>query len=376
MAYSSSALSSQGKDGSSSIALFSFVTAAEGYINSGNMKEAGRYIQLYKEANKNALTPQQRKEFQERIERVNNTLAIYQRSLEAPKRKEVQNINRAHVDDSFFSFHTLANLASNASQAIGKTNLTALGIIGASFFYSVPIGIGLGALGIGYKIYSLCGNVRSTIRNENLTNHRLFPQKTIKVNLINARQYDRAERPAACSFHAISAMDFISGHFDETARAIVQNNADHLSIMQNGIIDRGLQMYKEQSALRKELIRGADFEQITVPVSLKFRRKKENIIAINNSRDNVDELTAPIIEHLFSPSLSGKKIAWVKNINDESFALISNNSHMIVFDSHRNEINLVDKNSAQEFLKRKILQEHFGKQDYNYNAFEFALGES
>jgi hypothetical protein len=372
---STSSLSSQTNN--STTTLFSYVTAAEGYINSGNMNQANFFVQLYREGDKSSLTAQQRKEFQERIENVKNTIAIYQRSNEEPKRSEIQNRNKVQAEKpSLTTFQKLTGLASNLVQTIGKANLTALGIIGASFLYSTPVGVGLGALGLGYKIYSSCRGIRTGVRNKNLLRAPSFPQATQRVILTRARQYDRTESPAACSFHAICAMNFICDKFDEVATAIVHNQAANLSQMQNRIIDRGLQMYKEQKAIHEDLVTGADFQQIKIPNSLKFGKKVEEIISLNNNRDNLYELTLPIINHLFPVSITGKKIAWVKNINDESFALISNGTFMIVFDSHRNEILLVHKKNASEFLQKKILQEHFGRQDYNFNAFEYALGES
>lgn len=157
-----------------------------------------------------------------------------------------------------------------------------------------------------------------------------------KVPLVNARQYDIPnDQPAACTFHAVAALEVLSHRFDEVFTWIQMDNRIALSSFQRDLIlNEGLPFYRRALGANPQLIEGADFEQIRehlpedVPLNEVENAQERELFTVRINR---------LISDLFERNRP-LKMAWIKNGNEESFAVIVKKNRAIVFDSHRNEI--------------------------------------
>jgi hypothetical protein len=186
----------------------------------------------------------------------------------------------------------------------------------------------------------------------------------ITVELQKARQYDMpGERPSACTFHAIEAMNSIANDFDRVVKMIAQNDQKKLSQYQRGIIQKGLDNYTNALLQASSLIEGADLNDVRpfIPKGLEMGPSQSVIICSSNP--GLDQ----IADHLFS---GGSKVVWVKNNNSESFALIAKGNQVVLFDSHRNEILLL---SSKEQVVKAILAKSMGNE--SINVCDYGLGE-
>ncbi len=175
-----------------------------------------------------------------------------------------------------------------------------------------------------------------------------------KVNLMNARQYDMpGNQPAACTFHAVSALREISRNFEQVFNWVDQKDSAHLSAFQRSVIlNIGLPLYRQALAQNPELVEGADFAQIRpfLPPEVQLQQPANH----EDLRPFADRL-AEVVQHLF-PRLPATKMVWIKNGNEESFAVVSRGNRAIIFDSHKNEIiAATGRNGTEEALREKLL---------------------
>jgi hypothetical protein len=175
-----------------------------------------------------------------------------------------------------------------------------------------------------------------------------------KVTLQNARQYDMpGNQPAACTFHAISAMRELSANFDQVFNWVTLRDGANLSAFQrNVILNRGLPLYERAFAENPQIVEGADFDQIRpyFPAGVQLQQPPHN-----ENFQSFDNRLAPVVRHLFAP-LPATKMVWIKNGNEESFAVVSRGQRAIIFDSHKNEIIATSNQAAaQNTLREKLL---------------------
>lgn len=168
------------------------------------------------------------------------------------------------------------------------------------------------------------------------------------VALQNASQYDFNMKPSACTFHATLALKYISEHFEAVLDQIQKRDGDALSEIQKNIIQQGLDRYYQ--ALRKDdhILQGADIDQIELPAGVSLQK----VEAMVDGRSFQERLQT-VVDHLSQP-LPLNKTVFLKNGNDESFALIAKGNHTIVFDSHHNEITALSNRRVHEFLHNKL----------------------
>lgn len=175
-----------------------------------------------------------------------------------------------------------------------------------------------------------------------------------KVNLQNARQYDMpGNQPAACTFHAVSAMREISTNFEQVFNWIRDKNGAQLSALQIDVIcNKGLPLYRAALAQDDQLAQGADFQQILphLPAGIRLQQPANHEeLQTFNDRLNI------VVNHLFAP-LPHTKTVWIKNGNEESFAIVSRAGRAIIFDSHKNEIvGTTTQDALSNALREKLM---------------------
>lgn len=165
--------------------------------------------------------------------------------------------------------------------------------------------------------------------------------------LMNARQYDMpGNQPSACTFHAIAAQQQIAQNFDGIYQQFLRGESHALSQFQQGVIREGLAEYRRQLAARPDLLQGADLEHIRLPVGLHLEQyRSENLEPFGNRLDRV-------MNHLSTPG-NQTNVVWIKNGNEESFAVIAKSGRFIIFDSHKNEIFAA---SSLDETRKKLVQ--------------------
>jgi len=194
-------------------------------------------------------------------------------------------------------------------------------------------------------------------------------QEPIKIEFQGSSQYDMpGERPPACTFHAVQAMKRIGGNFDLIAGPIVRRGKG-LYLLQKAIIQGGLANYAKATLQKPKFQEGADLEDMREFIP-------ENVVlgasmpAVYKPGEGTDSDVAAIVDSLFADSGDKVKIAWVKNANEESFALISKKDQVILFDSHKNEI-------CMYFTKDQVRTALLAKLDFGGEGgspFDYALG--
>lgn len=191
------------------------------------------------------------------------------------------------------------------------------------------------------------------------------------VILTEARQYDMpGNQPSACTFHAIAAQTQIAQNFDLIYQQIMRGESRTLSQFQRGIVEAGLRDYNQQLARQPHLIQGADLEHIRLPEGLDLEQyRSENLEPFGDRLDRV-------MDHLSAPG-DQTKVVWIKNGNEESFAVIAKANRFVIFDSHKNEIFAA---SSLEEARRKLVQKlspfiNPGPQGIDMTPFEFATGQ-
>jgi hypothetical protein len=192
-----------------------------------------------------------------------------------------------------------------------------------------------------------------------------------RVSLINARQYDMpGSQPAACTFHAVSALREISRNFEQILNWADQRDSAHLSAFQRAVIlNMGLPLYREALARNPELVEGADFAQISpfLPPEVQLQQP-----ANHEGLRSFAERLAEVVGHLFA-LLPATKMVWIKNGNEESFAVVSRGNRAIIFDSHRNEIiATTSRNGTEEALREKLLPFSTENDGLDITPFSFA----
>jgi hypothetical protein len=196
------------------------------------------------------------------------------------------------------------------------------------------------------------------------------PTPTIAVRLQGARQQEAGRKgEPACTFHAVTAMSAIGGNFDVLAREIKEGRTADLSRRQNGIIDAGLVTYKQFPKLKG----GADINQLidgrAIPANVQMNRKFDDIQLVS-----FDTRLNDVVNHLYSPD-PRTKVVWIKNGNDESFAVITKGTESILFDSHQNEIILTtSREITRQVLDQKLRPFSQEMDGIDLNLFACAFG--
>lgn len=195
----------------------------------------------------------------------------------------------------------------------------------------------------------------------------LVAPDSIKVALRGARQYDMpGNKPAACTFHAFQAIRVIAANFDLLAGMINREDGANLSKIQRRVIEAGLIDYSRALRQNSKLVEGADLDHLR-PLLSKEIQMGSSLSVVFTPGAPSEDLTK-IADHLFSAGGPTKAI-WVKNPNDESFALIGNGNQVILFDSHYNEIQMLfTKEQLVNALQQKV------SIDPQINLFDYALG--
>lgn len=193
-----------------------------------------------------------------------------------------------------------------------------------------------------------------------------------KVRLHEATQQQMTETPAACSFHAISAMKEIGSNFDLIFDLIIRNQSLDLSRIQQNIIQNlGLPLYQQAVAVNPDVVKGADFEHFKpfLPQEINLVQPP-NYEKVSTLRQRIEQVVGHLSEQ--APEI---KTVWLKNGNDESFAVIGKGKRAIIFDSHKNEIIGTDSiQGIREALSEKLGQyAQLDGDQYELNRFEFAL---
>lgn len=193
------------------------------------------------------------------------------------------------------------------------------------------------------------------------------PAPIMKVELQKARQYDMpGSQPAACTFHAVQAMSAVASNFSNVAQAIIRGDNVGLSQFQRNIIQDGLVNYDKAVKKQPDLLGGADLEHVRrfIPGGIRMDRSQNGVYMLGVKENPA--LNA-IADYLFSAG-SDTKVVWVKNGNDESFALVARGNQVILFDSHVNEICMLSsKAQAMNAIQAKLGNEEL-------NLFDYALG--
>lgn len=186
----------------------------------------------------------------------------------------------------------------------------------------------------------------------------------------NARQYDMAgQRPSACTFHALQAMWMIRNNFLSFTSSIRTNDSQHLALEQKSIIRRGLQFYEYTKQAHPDVMEGADLEHIDLPKGFPFKFDK-----IQNEVDGSFEYRLnQVVELLFSTPLT--KVVWIKNGNEESFAVIKVGEQVIIFDSHQNEmIHAYGADATKTALRNKLVGYKNEVGGVDLTPFAYAIG--
>lgn len=192
-----------------------------------------------------------------------------------------------------------------------------------------------------------------------------------KVPLQNARQYDMpGNQPAACTFHAVSAMREISMNFEQIFNWASQRDSVNLSAFQrNVILNMGLPLYQAALARNPDLIEGADFAQIRPHFPREVQLQQP---ANHEELESFAGRLNGVAHSLFAP-LPATKMAWIKNGNEESFAVISRGNRAIIFDSHRNEIIATNSQAGtQEALREKLIPFSTENEGIDLTPFSYA----
>lgn len=159
-------------------------------------------------------------------------------------------------------------------------------------------------------------------------------------------------------------------NFEQVFNWAAQRDSVNLSAFQrNVILNMGLPLYQAALARNPDLIEGADFAQIRPyfprEVQLQQPANHEELQSFATRLDRV-------VQHLFAP-LPATKMAWIKNGNEESFAVISRGNRAIIFDSHRNEIIATTSQAGtQEALREKLIGFSTEQEGIDMTPFSFA----
>jgi len=193
-----------------------------------------------------------------------------------------------------------------------------------------------------------------------------------KVALRNASQYNMpGERPAACTFHAVSAIKEISTNFVQIFNWAAQRDSERLSAFQRDVIlNKGLPLYERSIAQNPQLVEGADFEQIRpyLPEGVQLQ-----LPAVREDHQPFENNLHEMARHLFAP-LPLTKMGWIKTGNEESFAIVVRGDRAIIFDSHYNEIIATgDQRSTLNALREKLLPSSNEIRGLDVSPFAYAL---
>lgn len=191
-----------------------------------------------------------------------------------------------------------------------------------------------------------------------------FQGHTREVELRKASQYDMpGDRPSACTFHAVAAMQAISLRFDEVFDLIANDQATRLEDFQRQILNQGLLLYQRAGAP----LQGADFAQIKdyLPEDMPLFKDEDP-----EKLQTLDERLNIAMEHLFAPNEQPKTM-WIKSGNEESFAVIVRDNVAIIFDSHRNKIIATDSYEAARAVLQEKLAIHSNPDDQGRDMSPF-----
>lgn len=188
----------------------------------------------------------------------------------------------------------------------------------------------------------------------------LNEEPIIKIYLDNARQYDMAgDRPPACTFHAMQAIETISSDSDFALyRELLEEKSPFLSTYQKSILEAGLRKYETQG---DRFQGGADIEQIPRHLYPNVQvREKQIVVATRDTlRDDIQNL----VDQLFKC-----RAVILKNFKDETSSLIRKGEDVIFFDSHKNKMILARGKDAVSGKLYSKLRKHVGE----LNTFEYA----
>lgn len=195
-----------------------------------------------------------------------------------------------------------------------------------------------------------------------------------KVSLQSASQYDGppgAERPGACTFHAVCALKELSTRFDQVFNWISENNSLELTTFQMDVIlNKGLDLYARACQRNREYQQGADFTHILPYLPSGIRLVQP---ANHDQLQPFQTRLNQVIDHLFA-STPQTKTVWIKNGNEESFAVVSRGQRTIIFDSHKNEIiGTTTREAARAALEEKLLPFSHEVEGVDATPFDFAL---
>jgi hypothetical protein len=185
---------------------------------------------------------------------------------------------------------------------------------------------------------------------------RPTPEDLIRLDLQGASQYDgTGRRPPACTFHAICAVETLIKYFDYVVPRIEARESREISAMQKSILKQGQQQY--DAAVRTHLdLRGGAFitdlrKHSLLPRNLNFQATHDQ------PSGSFDHRLTTLMDELYLPHARLPRLAFaiIQNGNEETFCVVSNGRHSIIFDSHRNWIVLAsNKETTRAYLANAL----------------------
>lgn len=297
-----------------------FLDQALQFANVGNTSEAKRKLMQLNELLEGSevkLSGDALAAVNTQIAEIEKVIGVYKNTPKAPNTRTCQ-----------------PNCANIALSIVGLLSLT---------FFPVPT-LCAAAAAVAYRVYTQNFGRNQNVRNPDRTHRVETPQldrpiqSTIRVELQKARQYDmEGNIPAACTFHALAAMETIRKNFDYFVQQIENDDSQKLSNEQRKILQEGIKLYNAALKQNPIFVQGANIEDLrqdVLPKGFSFPRGQVTLVV---SPDNLKPTLNPIADHLFK-NTNGIYAVLMKNSNDESFSCISNGKKAIIFDSHKNEI--------------------------------------
>lgn len=189
-----------------------------------------------------------------------------------------------------------------------------------------------------------------------------FPNGTKKVEL----KYIPEIQPYACALHAAVAIKEISTQFDPIFHWIAEGNSENLSKLQQKIVVEANQKEKSDREIEFKEIQGR-FADWKISIDLIGTPEKDDVFLQGT---HFERHLDTVHKHLIKTG-NQVKIAWLKDTDSESFAVISKGRRAILFDSHSNQIQATDTPAALKSALATRLKKNSGGEN---SFFDFALG--
>jgi hypothetical protein len=216
------------------------------------------------------------------------------------------------------------------------------------------------------KIAQLYAMLRNESEGNALRLHRLeippFPHGSKKAELKGMHEV----QPYACAFHAAIAIKQISTQFDQIFHWIAEGNSENLSQLQQKIIAEANQQEKPENEIEFKQIQG-HFARWQIAIDLVGTPEKEDVLLRGT---HFQRHVETVHMHLIKTG-NQVKVAWLKDTDSESFAVISKGRKAIFFDSHSNQIQATDTPEALKSALASRLKKNSGGEN---SFFDFALG--